>query len=87
MVVWLGMINNPNGTVGWGLSRNEWTFPVRCKAKEEKLRAILDPLCGPEWEYKDEESGNENRAKKDYEDWINSDFHKYLFSGLSESEE
>jgi len=22
--VWLGMINNPNGTVGWGLSRNEW---------------------------------------------------------------
>ncbi len=23
-VVWLGMINNLNGTVGWGLSRNEW---------------------------------------------------------------
>jgi len=22
--VWLGIINNPNGTVGWGLSRNEW---------------------------------------------------------------
>jgi len=26
MVVWLGMINNPNGTVGWGLSRNEWAY-------------------------------------------------------------
>ncbi len=26
MVVWLGMINNPNGTVGWGLSRNEWPY-------------------------------------------------------------
>jgi len=26
--VWLGMINNPNGTVGWGLSRNEWVNGV-----------------------------------------------------------
>ena len=25
-MVWLGMINNPNGTVGWGLSRNEWVY-------------------------------------------------------------
>jgi len=26
VVVWLGIINNPNGTVGWGLSRNEWSL-------------------------------------------------------------
>jgi len=28
--VWLGMINNPNGTVGWGLSRNEWGLARIC---------------------------------------------------------
>jgi len=36
--VWLGMINNPNGTVGWGLSRNEW---VVMYSRQSKFSASL----------------------------------------------
>ncbi len=39
------MINNPNGTVGWGLSRNEWPLVPewRTEREVEVLERWLDP--------------------------------------------
>jgi len=37
------MINNPNGTVGWGLSRNEWNIPRSSTNKEFSVSSARLP--------------------------------------------